>query len=194
MSWPLHDTYGKVAHLTNIQTYRSIQVSINFSQTFWAENRTTEPWVKKTRGIRDYFKIKWPVARESWVKKTWATRYDFKIQRLVDRRFHPVLVGFYCSKQWQSPGTERNCWSTSAWVLKSPIKLSQRGLPCQVHRTNTKYFCDIALLPLKTTVLCDHGDVSPILLFDRPLELNSQSLPLTPFCRFFSYTAVINLA
>ena len=37
-------------------------------------------------------------------------RGGFKTQPPVDRRFRPVPPGFYCSKQWQPPGTGRN-WS-----------------------------------------------------------------------------------
>ena len=35
-------------------------------------------------------------------------RSGFKTQPPVDRRFCPVPPGFYCSKQWQPPGTGRN--------------------------------------------------------------------------------------
>ena len=50
-------------------------------------------------------------------------RDGFKTQPLVDRRFRPVPSGFYCSKQWQPPGTGRNRRSTSGWVLKSPLSI-----------------------------------------------------------------------
>ena len=30
-------------------------------------------------------------------------------------------AGFYCSKQWQAPGTGRNRRSTGGWVLKPPL-------------------------------------------------------------------------
>ena len=49
-------------------------------------------------------------------------RDDFKTQPPVDWRFHPVPGVFYCSKQWQPPGTRRNRRSTGGWVLKPPLR------------------------------------------------------------------------
>ena len=48
-------------------------------------------------------------------------RDGFKTQPPVDRQFRPVPASFYCSKQWQPPGTGRNRWSTGGWVLKPPL-------------------------------------------------------------------------
>ena len=48
-------------------------------------------------------------------------RDGLKTQPPVDRRFRPVLGGFYRSKQWQPPGTGRNRRSTGGWVLKPPL-------------------------------------------------------------------------
>ena len=48
-------------------------------------------------------------------------RDGFKTQPPVDRGFRPVPPSFYCSKQWQLPGTGRNRRSTGGWVLKSPL-------------------------------------------------------------------------
>ena len=50
-------------------------------------------------------------------------RDGFKTQPPVDRRFRPVPPGFYCTKQWQPPGTGRNHRSTVGWVLKPPLNV-----------------------------------------------------------------------
>ena len=50
----------------------------------------------------------------------WVQRDGFKTQPPIDRRFHPVPAGFYCSKQWQPPRTGRNRRSTGGWVWSRP--------------------------------------------------------------------------
>ena len=55
------------------------------------------------------------------ISKCQILRDGFKTQPPVDRRFRPVPPGFYCSKQWQPPGTGRNRRSPGGWVLKSPL-------------------------------------------------------------------------
>ena len=55
------------------------------------------------------------------IKNYYFVRDGFKTQPPVDRRFRPVPPCFYCSKQWQSPGTGRNRRSTGGWVLKPPL-------------------------------------------------------------------------
>ena len=61
-------------------------------------------------------------------------RDGFKTQPPVDRRFRPVPPGFYCSKQWQPPGTGRNRRSTGGWVLKPPLSWYQ------FQRVDWKFF------------------------------------------------------
>ena len=74
-------------------------------------------------------------------------RGGFKTQPPVDRRFHPVPPGFYCSKQCQPPGTGRNRRSTGGCVLKPPLRYKEKwqifnqyqitcSLTCQNHENN----------------------------------------------------------
>ena len=72
-----------------------------------------------------------------------ALRDGFKTQPPVDRRFSPVPAGFYCSKQWQPPGTGQNRRSTGGWVLKPPLKdmeyllaSTRRRIACKVDQVD----------------------------------------------------------
>ena len=58
---------------------------------------------------------------QGWRKKLLGAAS--KPQPPVDRRFRPVPPGFYCSKQWQPPGTRQNRRSTGGWVLKPPLSV-----------------------------------------------------------------------
>ena len=71
------------------------------------------------------------VGTEYWFFYTGYVREEFKTQLPVDRWFHPVLTGLYCSKQ--PPCTGRNGWSTSSWILKLPLSFicnSPYNVPC----------------------------------------------------------------
>ena len=71
------------------------------------------------------------VGTEYWFFYTGYVREEFKTQLPVDRWFHPVLAGLYCSKQ--PPCTGRNDWSTSSWILKLPLSFicnSPYNVPC----------------------------------------------------------------
>ena len=57
------------------------------------------------------------------------TILNFKTKPPVDPWFRPILAGFYCSKKWQPPRTGQNLWSTSSWVLKSPLTFMVKNNP-----------------------------------------------------------------
>ena len=85
-----------------------------FSLSMWISSADCRPTIKKKMFIA-LFGLTWNMHLK--------LRDDFKTQPPVDRLFRPVPVptGFYCSKQWQPPGSGQNRRSTGGWVLKSPL-------------------------------------------------------------------------
>ena len=81
-----------------------------------------------------------PLKRISAGMRQKRVRDGFKTQPPVDRRFCRVPAGFYYSKQWQPPGTGRNQWLTSGWVLKSPLTFCGSNRNGTLYRNLPQYF------------------------------------------------------